>query len=87
MVTMLDGFTKWAEAVPVASITAEAVAKVIMEQWVTRYGIPDQVHSDQGRQFTSDLFRGLLRLLGVTCTTTLAYNPQWNGSTECWGIS
>ena len=47
MVTMLDGFTMWAEAIPVASISAEAVAKVIMEQWVTRYGIPDQVHSDQ----------------------------------------
>ncbi len=55
MVTMLDGFTKWAEVIPVASTSAEAIAKEIMEQWVTRYRIPHQVHSDQGRQFTSYL--------------------------------
>ena len=46
MLTMMDGFTKWAEAIPVGEITARSVAKVVLEQWVARYGIPDQIHSD-----------------------------------------
>ena len=78
LLTMMDGFTKWAEAIPVGEITARSVAKVVLEQWVARYGIPDQIHSDQGLQFTSELFRGLTGLLGITKTTTPAYNPRSN---------
>ena len=78
LLTMMDGFTKWAEAIPVGEITARSVAKVVLEQWVARYGIPDQIHSDQGLQFTSELFRGLMGLLGITKTTTPAYNPRSN---------
>ena len=59
-------------------ITARSVTKVVLEQWVARYGIPDQIHSDQGLQFTSELFRGLMGLLGITKTTTPAYNPRSN---------
>ena len=64
MVTMLDRFTKWAEAVPVMSTTAKTMTRAVMEQWVARNRIPDLIHSDQGRQFTSDIFWGLLWLLG-----------------------
>jgi len=62
----------------VGETTARSVAKVFLEQWVARYGIPDQVHSDQGLQFTSDLFRSLMDLLGITKTTTPPYNPRSN---------
>ena len=51
---------------------------MVLEQRVARYGIPDQIHSDQGLQFTSELFRGLMGLLGITKTTTPAYNPRSN---------
>ncbi len=51
---------------------------VIIEQWVAQYGVPGQVHSDQSCQLTCDLFRGLLKLPGVTCTTTPGYNPRSN---------
>ena len=59
-------------------ITARSVAKVVLKQWVARYGILDQIHSDQGLQFTSEMFRGLMGLLGITKTTTPAYNPRLN---------
>ncbi len=71
------------------STMAEAVAKVIMKQWVAQYGVPDQVHYYQGHQFTSDLFRGLLKLFGVTCTTiphTTRGPTKRSGSIECWVI-
>lgn len=51
---------------------------MVLEQWVARYRIPDQIHSDQGLQFTSQLFRGLMGLLGITRTTTPVYNPRSN---------
>ena len=78
LLTIMDGFTKWAEAIPVQDITAAGVATLLMEQWITQYGIPDQIHSDQGVQFTSDLFQSLMRMLGITKTTTPAYNPRSN---------
>jgi transposase InsO family protein len=78
LLTMMDGFTKWAEAVPIRDISARGVADVLIDQWVSRYGIPDQIHSDQGTQFTSELFQNLMQLLGVTKTTTPAYNPRSN---------
>ena len=82
LLTIMDGFTKWAEAITVGEITARSVAKVVLEQWVARYGIPDQIHLDQGLQFTSELFRGLMGLLGITKTMTPAYNPRPN-KVEC----
>ena len=75
MLTMMDRFTKWAEAIPMGEITARSVAKVVLEQWVARYVILGQIHSDQGLQFTSKLFIGLIGLLGIIKTTTATYNP------------
>ena len=78
MLTMMDGFTKWAEAIPINDISAKGVAEVLLDQWVSRYGIPDQIHSDQGAQFTSEIFQSLMQMLGITKTTTPAYNPRSN---------
>ncbi len=78
IVTMMDGFTKWAEAIPVSEVTAVTVAKTIFEGWITRYGIPEQIHSDQGAQFTSEVYRELMRLLGIQVTNTPPYNPRSN---------
>jgi len=78
IVTMMDGFTKWAEAIPVSDITVQTVANVIVENWIARYGIPDQIHSDQGAQFTSEIYRELMRMLGVKVTHTPPYNPRSN---------
>ena len=78
LLTMMDGFTKWAEAIPVNDISAQGVAEVVVDQWVSRYGIPDRIHSDQGSQFTSDLFLKMMQLLNITKTTTPAYNPRSN---------
>jgi len=78
LVTMMDGFTKWAEAIPVSDTSAERVAQTVFNHWVSRYGVPDQIHSDQGTQFTSDLFKKLMEMLGILHTTTPAYNPRSN---------
>ena len=78
LVTMLDGFTKWAEAIPVGDITAQTVAQVVLEHWVSRYGIPEQIHSDQGAQFTGTLFSEVMEMLDIKKTVTPPYNPRSN---------
>jgi hypothetical protein len=78
VLTMMDGFTKWAEAIPVGDITAPTVAKNVVEHWIARYGIPEQIHSDRGVQFTSELYREVMRLFGIRATTTPPYNPRSN---------
>ena len=51
LVTMIDRATRWLEAVPTRTVTAEAGAGIVMTHWGARFGIPDVIVSDQGPQF------------------------------------
>ena len=77
-----DYFTKWAEAYPLQDHTAQTVADVLVEQFVSRYGLFRTLHSDQGREFESQLIAELCRLLRVKKTRTVPYNPKSDGLVE-----
>ncbi|KAG8194082.1 hypothetical protein JTE90_003027 [Oedothorax gibbosus] len=62
--------------------TADTVAETFFNEWVTRYGVPEKITTDQGRQFESDLFSSLSRFLGAHKTRTTAYHPQSNRMVE-----
>lgn len=81
-VTIIDRTTRWPEAYPVADITAETVARAVYEGWIVRFGCPEKLTSDQGRQFESDLFKSLMKRLGIERSRTCAYHPQANGMIE-----
>ena len=49
---------------------------------VSRFGVPSQIHSDQGAQFESNLFQALCRILGIEKTHTTPYHPQSDGLVE-----
>ena len=53
-----------------------------MNDFVSRYGTPVSIHSDQGRNFESTLFQEVCRLLGIRKTRTTAYHPEGNGMVE-----
>ena len=72
----IDGFTRWAQAFPLRSMTAEEVASVFVVGWVSLFGVPHSVHTDQGTQFTSTVFREMCRLLGIRKTQTTPYHPE-----------
>ena len=82
LLTVVDRFSRWMEAVPLASITAEACATALLRHWVARYGVPATIVSDQGRQFTSGLWRELTTMLGTSHHRTTSYHPQSNGLVE-----
>ena len=52
--TLVDHFSKWAEAMPLSSHTAPAVARVLMTHVFSRFGVPRQLLSDQGPEFESE---------------------------------
>lgn len=84
VITMIDRATHWPEAHAVCDISAETVAKAIYEGWITRFGCPARITTDQGRQFESHLFTALTRLFGIQRIRTTPYHPQSNGIIERW---
>jgi len=79
---MVDRFSRWPEAIPLPNIEAETVANALLENWITRYGTPDTITTDQGTQFESRLFNQLTKRLGTNRIHTSAYNPRANGMVE-----
>ena len=84
LLTCRDAFTKWVEAFALPDITAATIAQKLTSEVFCRYGYPDQVHSDQGAQFTSGLFSAVLEELGILQTNTGGYNPKGNAQIERW---
>ena len=76
---LIDQFTKWIECYPLPDQSAEVVAKAIVEDFFSRFGVPREIHTDQGRNFVSNLFTSLCSLLQVRKTQTTGYRPCSNG--------
>ena len=78
----MDYFTKWVEAEPLANIKDVDAKKFVWRSIVTRFGVPQNLISDNGLQFDSKAFRRYCCELGITNRySTLAY-PQGNGQAE-----
>ncbi|XP_070207867.1 uncharacterized protein [Littorina saxatilis] len=81
VLTLVDVATRYPEAIPLKSITTEAVAEALVEIF-SRVGLPDEILSDRGTQFSSDLMREVCRLLSVAQLHSTPYHPQTNGLVE-----
>jgi transposase InsO family protein len=64
------------------NMEARTVAKIIVEEVIARFGVPCFIHSDQGRQFESNLFKEMCVLLGIGKTRTNPYHPKSDGMVE-----
>ncbi|MCG8033309.1 MAG: DDE-type integrase/transposase/recombinase [Candidatus Thiodiazotropha taylori] len=77
-----DNFTKFVEAYAIANQTAETVAHKLVMEFFTKYGLPLDLHSDQGKNFQSELFRQVCCLLEINQTKTTSYRACSNGMVE-----
>ena len=77
-----DYFTRWPEAIPMPNMTADTFARTLFDNVIYRFGCPDVIHSDQGSQFMSALFKQLYKLLDIDQSRTTSYHPQGDGLVE-----
>ena len=83
---MIDRWTGWPEAFPITmhvdAANTKACSKVLVRQWIARWGVPDIITSDRGSQFDSDLWLEVCRFVGIARDPTTSYHPQHNGNVE-----
>ena len=77
-----DYFTKYTDAFPLRRHTAKAVAQILLHRWIFYHAVPKAIHSDQGKEFESAIFRNLTTLLQAEKIRTTPYRPQSDGQVE-----
>ena len=73
--------SRWPEAVPLRTVTAEDVAEGMFTVF-SRTGIPLQLLTDQGPQFMSSLVKSMCKQLKIDNIRTTPYHPECNGIIE-----
>ena len=81
VLVMVDYATRYPEARALKNIDTENVAEALLDMW-SRVGIPEQVLSDRGTQFLSEVMLEVHRLLSIKGLTTTPYHAQCNGLVE-----
>ena len=81
-VVFVDYLTKWPEVFAVPDQSSATIARLLVEEIVSRHGVPSEILSDRCRAFLSGLMRELETLLGFHKVNTSAYHPQTDGLVE-----
>ena len=82
VLVVTDHFTKYALAFPTRNQTAITTARILFDNFIVPYGVPMKLHSDQGRNFESQVISELCKICGVQKTRTTPYHAMGNGITE-----
>ena len=82
VLVVMDYFTKYVNLFSLTDQRATTVARCIFEEYIRHHGVPESIHTDQGRQFESDLMKHLCGLLGINKTRTSPYHAQSDGMVE-----
>ena len=82
LLTCVDRFTHWPEAIPMIDIRAETVADAFFSGWIARYGTPATITTDRSAQFESKLWDSFCNQFGIIRNRTTSYHPQSNGMVE-----
>ena len=82
VLVVTDYFTKWTESYPIPNQEAVTVAEKLVGEFVCRFGVPRELHSDQGTNFESKVMAEVCKLLDIEKTRTTPLHPQSDGQVE-----
>ncbi|GBN05424.1 Retrovirus-related Pol polyprotein from transposon 412 [Araneus ventricosus] len=82
LLTIIDRFSRWPEAIPIPDMRAKPICRAIFDTWISSFGCPSVVTSDQGSQLRSSMFVEFTRMLGTQKIKTTPYHPISNGIVE-----
>ena len=75
--TIIDRFTRWPEVIPLPDAKTPTCTNALIRGWISRFGVPADITSDRGPQFTSSLWSNLNKMLGIA-------NPSGWMSAACF---
>lgn len=83
ILTVIDRFSKACRLIPLPKLpTAMQTAEQLCNWVFCIYGLPEDIVSDHGPQFTSRLWSAFCQALNINVSLTSGYHPQSNGQTE-----
>ena len=82
VVVIRDLFTKWPFVFPVPDQKAPRIARLLAEQVIPWFGVPEALLSDRGANLLAHLILDLCKILGITKLNTSSYHPQCDGAVE-----
>ena len=74
----VDLFTKVCKLAPLRNKTAETVAQTFLNYWVCQFGAPLRIYSDQGKEFTNQIWQKMCQEFNISFETRTPYNPRSN---------
>jgi len=74
ILVITDHFTRFAMAIPTRNQLARTVADAFNNNFILHYGIPEQIHSDQGANFESTIIKELCTIMGISKSRTTSYH-------------
>jgi transposase InsO family protein len=77
-----DAFTKYVELVVLPNKEALTVVTGILNRWICHFGLPLELITDQGKEFTNKMAEHLFASLDIRHSTTSSYHPQCNSQAE-----
>ena len=82
MMVVTDYYTKYTKVFPLKDHKAATCARALVKGWILYLGVPLMLHSDQGREFESNLWTEMCHQLAICKTRTNPYRPQSDGQVE-----
>lgn len=82
ILTIQDNFSKYSDAIPLLTIDSVSVAYALAEEFISRYGCPRAIHTDQGSNFISNIMKTFCKIFKIEKITSTAFHPQSLGSLE-----
>lgn len=82
ILVVTDYFTKWTESYPILNQEASTVAEKLVGEFICRFGVPREIHSDPGTNCESKVMSEVCKLLDIEKMRTTPQQPQSDGQVE-----